>query len=302
MYLQGNPILWDNWVVGFSGNFAAQDDPPGTPDRIDAFPADDFMFDENTDVHAVYWHMAYTNCNNANGPMDYKFDWNITFFEDDGTGYHPGEIYVGPITISDIDIIKGPAYRNDSSSNGLWGCPMLTQLPEMVTFDADTKYWISIYSIGAHFPQSTWMAHSEAFGGIRLNEANWKSEYFGFPEWVNASEQFGNTNDMNFLLLNGDPAYEVTFSKGLGVTANITNLIAPYDTTNVTITFTATGGFVLNRELTVLVGDLEPGASGSAKYVPLGFGNIVIDVTIISNEGAPGWGDTTGFLILFFVL
>ena len=190
-------ILWDNWVESWSGSFAAQLEPPGTPDPLDAFPADDFMFDIDTEVYRVYYGAGYWNCNYADGPKDYHYDWNITFFEDDGSGYHPGNIFAGPFTISDEDIFKTiEALNSTTISNGIWGVGMYATLPEPVTFNSDTKYWISIYAIGTVFPQSGWANHNESLGGILLHEANFKSEYFNIPNWTNTSEEFGEPFDM----------------------------------------------------------------------------------------------------------
>ena len=70
-------VLWDNWVESWSGSFAAQLEPPGTPNPLDAFPADDFMFDTDTDVYRVYYGAGYWNCNYAEGPKDYHSDWTV---------------------------------------------------------------------------------------------------------------------------------------------------------------------------------------------------------------------------------
>ena len=142
------------------------------------------MFEEDTDVYRVFWGGGYFGCNFADGPKDYYFDWNITFFEDDGSGYHPGDVYAGPFTIPDAEIGKSQAVVNDSGvGNGLWGVGYWAWLPDPVTFNADTKYWIAIYGIDEMFPQSAWAYHNESLGGILLNEANFKSEYFGYPDW-----------------------------------------------------------------------------------------------------------------------
>ena len=302
--LQNNPILWDNFVSNTTAAYHAQDDPPEVPTQWDSFSADDFIFDEDTEVYWVFWQMVYWNCNPAEGPKDYHYDWNITFFEDDGSGYHPGDIFVGPITIADADIYKSLPYLNSSTlGNGMWNCGASAFLPEPMTFNAGAKYWISIYSIGPHFPQSGWYAHNESLGGILLNEANFKSEHWGWPEWTNFSNGVHEEAlDMNFIL-GGDHPFEVTLSKGLGVTATITNrLPEPYDTINVTATFTATGGLVLGRTKTVVIGDIDAGATDTAKWFPIGIGNIAIEVFVISEGGVPGRGNTTGFLLLFFLI
>ena len=298
-----NNVLWDNWVENYTGALAAQHEPPGTPNRLDAFPADDFMFSGNTDVHRVYWGGGYWQCNSAQGPKDYHWDWNITFFEDDGSGYHPGAIYAGPFTIPDVDIIKSdPVINSSSISNGMWGCGYFSWLPDPVTFNADTKYWITIYGLGDMHPQSGWAYHNESQGGILLHEANFKSDYFGYPNWLNSSEVFGERYDMTYALLGPDPDFEITISKGLGVTATIKNM-GVLDTTNVTATITATGGLVLfGGTKTVSVGDIAIGDTGTAKSIPIGIGNIAIEVQVTCTQGMTGYGNTSGLLLFFFVL
>lgn len=299
-YLPSGNVLWDNWVENFTGAFAAQHEPPGTPNRLDAFPADDFMFDEDTDVYRVYWGGGYFGCNYAQGPKDYHFDWNITFFEDDGSGYHPGAIYTGPFTISDADLSKSEPAIN-STTEGIWGCGYFAWLPDPVTFNADTKYWITIYGINEKYPQSCWAYHTEALGGILLHEANFKSDYFGIPDWTNTSEEFGEPSDMLYALLSQDPDFEVTLAKGLGITITIKNQ-GVLDAINVTATITTTGGFVLGGTKTVNIGDIAIGDTGIAKTFLIGIGRIAIEVQVTCNDGMTGYEDTSGFLLLIFVL
>jgi len=301
-YLPSGNVLWDNWVEDFSGAFAAQQEPPGVPNPLDAFPADDFMFDEDTEVYRVYWGGGYWQCNNVQGPKDYHWDWNVTFFEDDGSGYHPGDIYAGPYTISDADIIKSvPVLNSTTESNGIWGCGCFAWLPDSVTFNADNKYWITIYALGEIFPQSGWAQHTESFGGILLHEANFKSDYFGIPDWTNTSEQFGEPYDMLYALLGPEPDFEVTISKGLGVTATIKNQ-GVLDAANVTATITTTGGFVLGGVKTVNIGDIAIGDTGTAKTFLIGIGSIAVDVQVTCDQGMTGNGNTDGFLLFFFII
>jgi len=300
--LTSSNVLWNNFVEDYTGALASQHEPPGTPNRLDVFPADDFMFTANTDVFRVYWGGGYFGCNYAQGPKDYHFDWNITFFEDDGSGYHPGTIYAGPFTISDADLTKSVEVLNSTTeSNGLWACGFFAWLPTPVTFNANTKYWITIYGIGEIFPQTSWGYHNQSVGGILLNEANFKSEYFGYPDWVNTTDVFGEPFDMLYALLGQDPDFEVTISRGLGVTATIKNQ-GIVDATNVTATITATGGIVLGRTKTEFIGDLNIDDTATAKVIFIGIGNIAVDVKVTCDEGMIGSGTASGFLLLILVL
>jgi hypothetical protein len=294
--LQNDVILWDNYVFSWTIAYHSQDDPPEEPEQWDSFVADDFMFEEETEVKWVFWQIYYSR---APG-RDYHYDWNITFFEDDGTGNNPGNIYEGPITILDADIIKSPPYFNTSTA---WACAAHTFLSEPVTFDADTKYWISIYSIGPIYPQTYFPCHNEADGGILLHEGKFKSEHWGYPDWTDFSVVEGEPLDSNFIL-GGEPPTEVTLTKGLGVTATIAdNTPVGYPPMiNVTVNFTATGGFVLNPTKTVVIPEIAPQTAGTAKYFPIGFGNITVTVDIVlADLGVPS-EEIVGKLLLILLL
>jgi hypothetical protein len=296
-HLQNDVILWDNYVFSWKTAYHSQDDPPEAPHQWDSFVADDFRFEEETEVKWVFWQIYYGF---APGGKDYHYDWNITFFKDDGTGNSPGDIYEGPITISDSDIYKSLPYFNTSNS---WACGAHTFLPEPVTFDADTKYWISVYSIGRIYPQTFFPCHNESDGGILLHEGKFKSEYFGYPEWTDLSVLDDEPLDSNFIL-GGDPPTEVTLNKGLGVTATIAdNTPEGYPPMiNVTVNFTATGGFVLNPTKTVVIPEIAPQTAGTAKYFPIGFGKITVTVDIIlADIGVPST-EIEGRLLLILLL
>lgn len=306
-HLQDNVILWDNFCLTWKSGYHCQDDPPDEPKQWDSFVADDFLFDEETEVNWVFWQFVYWNCNIAGGPKDFHYDWNVTFFEDEGTGYHPGDIFAGPFTIADAEIHKSRPYANSSIySGGYWNCGAYAFLPEPVTFNADTKYWISIYSIGPIYPQSGWYVHNESHGGILLHEGNRKSEHWGWPDWTNFSivDADGESLDANFVL-GGEPPFEVKIKKGLGVTVKITNNL-PEGVEglvhNMTVNITATGGFVLNPIRNTLVNEFAGQTTVIIRWYPIGFGGITIDVDCTAQDVGIGSAEKTGFLILFFVI
>ncbi len=302
-FFQAKCVVWDNKATNLTTAYHAQDDPSTVPTEWDSFPADDFQFTEDTDVYWVYWAMCYWNCNPVGGPRDFHYDWNITFFEDDGTGNGPGVIFAGPFTITDADIIKGEEYYNSTTqANGMWISGMGALLPNPITFTTGTKYWISLYSTGPHFPQSGWYCHNESADGILLHEAVFKSAHWGYPDWTDFTIVHGEPLDMAFLLGGELLPFEVTLSKGLGIKATIKNLLPePYYQENITVTFTATGGFVFNPIKTSYIEKLDVGATDTLKYYPIGFGKITVEVYAISNTSAAGWSNTSGSLFLIFV-
>ena len=300
---EGECVVWDNHVAITDYVIRAQDDPPSTPGESDQIIADDFQFDKQTDVHWVYWALAYYYCNLADGPKDYHYDWNITFYEDDGTGLRPGAMYAGPFTFADADIIKGEELVNSTGgASGYWLTGAGVLFEEPVTFQSDTKYWIAIYGLGPHYPYSAVAARSETLGEILLHELVFKV-IPGTPEWTNGSETWGHTFDMAFILGGELLPFEVSLSKGLGVTTTIKNLLPePYNQTNITITFKTTGGFVLNPTQTFFIETLNVSEIKTVKYYPIGFGKITIEVFAVARGAAAGMGNTSGFLILFFLI
>jgi hypothetical protein len=302
-FFQGDCVVWDNHVAVTDYVIRAQDDPPGTPGESDQTIADDFQFDKQTDVHWVYWALTYYYCNLADGPKDYHYDWNITFYEDDGTGDRPGAVYAGPFTFADADIIKGEELANSTTgANGYWLTGAGVLFDEPVTFLSDTKYWIAIYGLGPHYPYSAVAARSEALGEILLHELVFKI-IPGTPDWTNGSEAWGHTFDMAFLLGGELLPFDVSLSKGLGVTATIKNLLPePYNQTNITVTFTVTGGFVFNPTQTFFFETLNVSETKTMKFYPIGIGKITIEVFAVARGAAAGMGNTSGFLILFFMI
>ena len=303
-FLQGDVLLWDNYCLTWKSSYHSQDDPPDEPKQWDSYVADDFMFDIETEVHWIFWQFSYWNCNPAGGPKDFHYDWNVTFFEDDGTGTSPGTIYVGPITIADADIDKSFPYSNSTiQSGGYWSGGATAFLPQTISFNASTKYWITLYSTGPIYPQTGRMVHNESQGGILLHEAKFKSEHWGYPVWTNFSDVDGEPLDTNYVL-GGDPPFNVSISKGLGVTVTVKNNLVAGDGNleNLTVNFTATGGFVLNPTKSVVVAEFDGETTETAKYFPIGFGNIAVDAYCTSNEVGIGSIDTTGLLLLILLL
>jgi len=294
---EDNVILWDNYVITWNTAYHSQDDPPGEPEQWDSFVADDFMFTEETTVKWIYWQIYYGYA----PAKDYQYDWNITFFNDDGTGNNPGTIYKGPITIYDSDIDKSLPYINETNN---WACGATAFFPEPITFNADTKYWITIYSIGPIYPQTYLPVHNEATGGILLHEAKFISQHWGYPDWTDFTVVHGEPLDANFIL-GGDPPFEITIKKGLGATISISNNLPEGEdglVHNMTVNITATGGFVLNPTKNVLVNEFNGQTTVKIRFFPIGFGSITINVACTSEDVGIGSKEATVKLLLILVL
>jgi hypothetical protein len=184
-------VVWDNGMQ-YEGLAAAQYD---AVNQFDSFQADDFHFEEPTEVCDVHWIGGYWQ-EGAPG----AFDWCISFYFDDGSGTAPAgtpyaPTYAGPFCYTDSQVTKVLLEE--------WYYEMSVDLPENIPFYPCEKYWISIWGVGQVFPQSGWGYHSDQ---ILLHPAVWGSAYFGFPFWTDGYDVLGFDHDMCFqLTTKGDP-------------------------------------------------------------------------------------------------
>ena len=301
--------VYDNGMGDLVGMLAAQDERP-MGGSLDAFPADDFILEQPAMIDDVHWQGGYYNCQHAQGSMDYEFDWNITFYHDNGTGTAPGAVmaeYHFPNASIGVDFW----YNTTDPETGreTWYANYSVQLPDPLQFNAGIKYWISLYGIGLTFPQSGWCRHNETVLGIKFHEGVFKSAYFGFPDWTNTTDLIGEPNDFNFVLT-GEviqvPVLDINITGGFGLTATVTNS-GNADATNVEVEFTLTGGFMLlplGGTKTVDVGTVaKAGGNETAKCMVFGIGKPTVTVNVTCAEGATASATyTPKFVFLFFVI
>jgi hypothetical protein len=194
-------LIWDN-VVGVHGAFGGIIVAVVRPDGI-AFPADDFQLSAQQEVNKVFWQGGYFQCELAQGFKDYDWDWRILFWTDDGTGNHPGtEIYNQTIPTSFIEREFWYNWTNPDNGREYWVANYTTQLPVSITFNANTKYWITIQGIGTYPPQACWARHNDSVGGILLHQAVFKGVLWTYPDWTNISVLMtdGLPHDLNYQL------------------------------------------------------------------------------------------------------
>ncbi|UCF49531.1 MAG: PKD domain-containing protein [Thermoplasmatales archaeon] len=175
------PIVWDNGMEYYA-MLAAQYDP--VYQELGTL-ADDFHFDEDTDVADIHWVGGYWNTDYQTG----DFDWNITFYADWGNGEAPGAIIAGPYIIPWDEI--GQELLVDTGSSIYY--KLSADLPEVITFPACEKFWVSIRGEGAFPPQSGTCAQQS----VLLHMAVWKSSYFEVPDWLNVDEQWPEYGPMD---------------------------------------------------------------------------------------------------------
>jgi hypothetical protein len=199
-------IIWDN-VVGVHGSFGGIIVATVRTEGI-AFPADDFMLTSDQEVNSIFWQGGYFQCQLAQGQMDYNWDWRVLFWNDDGTGNHPGSIiYNQTIPTADITREHWYDYTHPTNGNTYWVANYSADLPVPITFSANTKYWITIQGIQTPntYPQACWSRHNNTDGGILLHEAEIMAAYWGYADWTNISVLVTDhiPHDLNFQLLGG---------------------------------------------------------------------------------------------------
>ena len=159
-------VVWDNGME-YDGLCSSQYD---SEYPFESENADDFHFEEDTEVCDVHWIGGYW----AGDPAE--FDWCIRFYKDRGDGEAPGEL------------MQEDCYTWDEIEKEDLGdqyYEMNVDLPHNKMFYACEKYWISIQGVGVYPPQSGWAFH---YDPIILHQAVFKSEYFGFPDWTDWEE------------------------------------------------------------------------------------------------------------------
>jgi len=182
-------MVFDNGM-NYGGLYAAQWDENRS---FDAYPADDFQFNADTQVNAVNWIGGYFGDNYSQG----NFDWNVTFYYDRGNGSAPGSVYAGPYIYTPDQYNQ--TFLEENATGEYIYYNFSVDLPTTLTFTADEKYWISIWGVGAFPPQSGWSNHSTL---ITLHQAVFKSKYFfNTSDWYNTIDVFGTASDMCFQLL-----------------------------------------------------------------------------------------------------
>ncbi|KYK32057.1 MAG: hypothetical protein AYK22_00420 [Thermoplasmatales archaeon SG8-52-3] len=178
------PVVWDN-DMDFTGLGAAQKD---TNYPFHAECADDFHFDEDTEVEDVHWVGGYWQ----DGYASAHWPWEITFYNDRGDGEAPGDVFAGPFEVDNTQYTE--ELIQDTGTSIYYTYSVV--LDESIIFPACTKFWITIRGVGFFPPQSGWGYHDT----ILLWEAVFRSELLGYPEWTDSTLVWGAAKDMAFQL------------------------------------------------------------------------------------------------------
>jgi hypothetical protein len=174
-------IFWDN-NMSYDGTIQSQYD---ASINLDAYTADDFQFNFDTNINDVHWVGGYWFGDYQNA----DFNWSILFYLDRGDGNAPGDVFAGPFNFTSSEITKIFIWDYQS-----WITYELSvNLPNFVKFAAGKKYWISIWGIGSLNPYCGVGFHYEP---ITLHKALMKSfYYFNDSEWHDIEDLGGQIQD-----------------------------------------------------------------------------------------------------------
>jgi hypothetical protein len=179
-------IVWDNGM-DYDDLLRAEFDENAS---IDAFPADDFSFINDTIIKDVTWIGGYW----STGYNESHWTWEIVFYNDDGTGDKPGSSFAGEFIFDEGNYTEIIVEENPS----IIFYEINVKFPESIIFEGGKKYWISIWAVGNEPPFSGWGFH---YDSVLLHEAVFKSFYFlGDYLWHDTSIVLGSPADMCFQL------------------------------------------------------------------------------------------------------
>ncbi|MFB3909244.1 MAG: hypothetical protein ACE15D_12665 [Candidatus Eisenbacteria bacterium] len=138
---------------------------------LDSMVGVDFVTTSDDALTKVVWWGGYYN-NWQEGESEVT-DFYIYICEDQGgvPGSYLGYYYATPtITAAGNDGLGLPVYKYEA--------------PVRVDVQADTRYWLIVQADDNGYPpQWGWLQSTE----VRENQAKFQSDYFGHPEWVDAS-------------------------------------------------------------------------------------------------------------------
>lgn len=168
-------VVWDNWMETTILITAQWDQST----QLDHYLADDFIFEEDTDVLDVHWIGGYWDTNYQQG----NYNWKILFYHDRGDGEAPGAQFKGPYTYTQDQC--NPELILDNGFTSIF--EYYVNLPDYIVFGGGSKYWISIWAEGPYPPQSGWGAHNVP---RKHHQGVFKSDKYGYPDWTNLSDEY----------------------------------------------------------------------------------------------------------------
>ena len=177
-------IIWDN-DLSYENLLACQKDPTYGELGSDA---DDFQLTATQEVGGVTWIGGYWNGNPG------AAGWEITIYADSSG---PGAVLWGPTTFPYASCHEVFVEQVGTSYYYQYNVTLSPTFPAQ----AGVKYWIGWQGQQTFPPQSGIAGHAL----VTLNEMNFKSVYFGYPNWVPGSTVFGTPYDLAYQLTSNVP-------------------------------------------------------------------------------------------------
>lgn len=162
-------VVWDNWM-GYNAVIPAYWNETS---QEDFNAADDFIFEEDTEVFDVHWIDAISGDNYQQGIKE----WKIIFYEDRGDEKAPGNIFAGPFNYSYDQCNFEVLYEEEDAAIYEY----FVNLSGYILFPRNTKFWISIWGENTSDPKSYWGGHNIP---MKLNYSVIKSGSTGVLDWT----------------------------------------------------------------------------------------------------------------------
>ncbi|MFG0252109.1 MAG: hypothetical protein ACF8NJ_04465 [Phycisphaerales bacterium JB038] len=186
-----DPVIWDNGDCTSSYPFHGALSQLDVDDPFEAEAADDFTLAEDYLLTDVHWQGGYYYADPVPGETT---DFRISIYADDGA-FSPGSLLHRSIVSGGGS--NEPPEPEEGALYDYWG------YVDPYPLEANVIYWISIQALLNAPPMWAWAFVDEVPG--QLDEAYWRSAFFGYPDWTPMTNAYGEPYDMSFKLT-GVPA------------------------------------------------------------------------------------------------
>lgn len=252
-------ILWDNGNPGFLV-IASQLD---TNVPFNSQSADDFLFDNDTDIHGVGWYGGYYN-----GESFDSGDFIIYFYYDDGSGLYPTG---GGLENPETTAVQSYQFDNVVGEQIIDSYYYEVQLDPPFQAQQGQKYWIVFQIILDFPPQWGWHQTNDQ---LTLSPAVQGFPPSEIPFWTDIVGCYGPVDDLAFYLFGEDtnpeePPLEITEILGgdqLSITITNPSEIAISDTS---LTVMVEGGLYVSPRNVTFSDITIPSGSDYTKSVSL---------------------------------
>jgi hypothetical protein len=195
--VSADPVIYDNGPWTGEPLMSSQYD---SAYPFESEVADDFRLDDDYIVTDAHWIGGYFN----GSPI--LADWTVRFY-DDNAGSPGNMIYSETFAGTDVN---QTSVGFDGTGTENFSYDVVLSAPWQAT--AGDTYWVSFQGVNFFPPQSAVSATSAVNGNV----AQFKSAFFGFPDWVDTTAVFGVAYDVPFQITGVIPAPASIALLGLG--------------------------------------------------------------------------------------